>query len=63
MPQTPPKKAKVVKSLGKVIFLVFMNRHGVLLSHTVLPGEMINLVFNGFIIMITIIIIDLSHQI
>ena len=38
----PPKKAKAVKSVGKVMYMVFMDRNGVILSHAVPHGTTVN---------------------
>lgn len=38
----PPKKAKTVKSVGKVMYMVFMDRQGIILSHAVPRGSTIN---------------------
>ena len=38
----PPKKARSSKSMGKVMFMVFMDRQGVILAHAVRHGETVN---------------------
>ena len=38
----PPKKAKVTKSMGKNMFIVFLDRKGVILCHSVPHGETVN---------------------
>ena len=38
----PPKKAKAVKSMDKVMYMVFMDRQGILLSHAVKHGHSVN---------------------
>ncbi|XP_060576133.1 histone-lysine N-methyltransferase SETMAR-like [Ruditapes philippinarum] len=38
----PPKKAKVTKSMGKHMFIVFIDRKGVLLCHAVPLGQTVN---------------------
>jgi hypothetical protein len=38
----PPKKAKITKSLGKNMFILFMNRKGMLLTHAVPRGQTVN---------------------
>ena len=35
-------KVKVTKSMGKHMFIVFIDRQGVVLTHAVLPGQMVN---------------------
>jgi hypothetical protein len=35
----PPKKAKITKSLGKNMFVLFMDRKGMLLTHAVPRGQ------------------------
>ena len=34
----PPKKAKVTKSMGKIMYMMFMDRHRMLLTHVVSRG-------------------------
>ena len=41
----PPKKAKVVKSMGKIMYIMFMARHGMLLTHAVPTGQTVNSAF------------------
>lgn len=42
-PGTPsPKKAKVSKSVGKSMFIMFMDRHGMILTHAVPSGQTVN---------------------
>ena len=38
----PPKKAKVTKSMGKNMFIVFLDRKGLILCHSVPHGETVN---------------------
>ena len=38
----PPKKAKMSKSMGRIMFMVFMDRRGVILTHAVQKGETVN---------------------
>ena len=38
----PPKKAKITKSLGKNMFILFMDRKGMLLTHAVPRGQTVN---------------------
>ena len=38
----PPKKAKVSKSAGKHMFMMFMDRHGMILTHAVPDGQTVN---------------------
>ena len=38
----PPKKAKVTKSMGKNMFIMFLDRKGVILCHSVPYGETVN---------------------
>ena len=38
----PPVKYKTVKSLGKVMLMVFMDNQAVILSHSVRPGSTVN---------------------
>ena len=38
----PPKKAKVTKSLGKNMFILFMDRKGMILTHAVPRGQTVN---------------------
>ena len=38
----PPKKAKTVKSMGKVMCIMFIDRHGILLVHMVPEGKTVN---------------------
>lgn len=38
----PPKKAKVIKSAKKVMFLVFMDHRGILLSHAIPTDKTVN---------------------
>ena len=38
----PPKKAKVTKSMGKHIFIVFIDRQDVLLTHAVPQDQTMN---------------------
>ena len=38
----PPKKAKVVKSMGKVMCIVFLDVRGVILVHMVKAGRTVN---------------------
>jgi transposase len=38
----PPKKAKAVKSMGKVMCIVFIDMKGVILVHMVRPGHTVN---------------------
>ena len=38
----PPKKAKVNKSLGKNMFILFMDRKGMILTHAVPRGQTVN---------------------
>ena len=38
----PPKKVKVVKSMGKIMYIMFMVRHGMLLTHAVPTGQTLN---------------------
>lgn len=38
----PPKKARVIKSMAKVMFVIFFDRDGVILSHAVPKGTTIN---------------------
>ena len=38
----PPKKAKISKSIGKIMFMVYMDRRGVILAHAVRKGETVN---------------------
>ena len=38
----PPKKAKVTKSLGKNMFILFMDRKGIILTHAVPHGQTVN---------------------
>jgi hypothetical protein len=37
-----PKKAKITKSLGKNMFILFMDRKGMILTHTVPRGQTVN---------------------
>ena len=39
---TPPKKAKVTKSAGKHMFIMFMDMEGMILSHAVPTGQTVN---------------------
>ena len=41
----PPTKAKVVKSAKKVIFLVFADHRGIILSHVVPTDQTINVTY------------------
>ena len=38
----PPMKAKTTKSMGKVMYMVFMDNKGILLAHAVAPGSTVN---------------------
>ncbi|KAK3084951.1 hypothetical protein FSP39_021962 [Pinctada imbricata] len=46
----PPKKAKAVKSMDKVMYMVFMDRQGVLLSHAVKHGHSVNAAYYSKVI-------------
>lgn len=41
----PPKKAKVSKSVGKSMFIMFMDRHGMILTHAVPSGQTVNVAY------------------
>lgn len=58
-PDTPPAlKAKSVKSMGKIMFMVFMDNKGIILTHVVPPGQTVNAdYYSKVIIIIKIIII------
>ena len=38
----PPKKASICKSFGKHMYIMFMDRKGILLSHFVTHGQTVN---------------------
>ena len=38
----PPKKAKAIKSMGKVMCIVFLDMRGVVLVHMVKYGQTVN---------------------
>lgn len=38
----PPKKARVTKSLGKNMFILFMDRKGVIITQAVPSGQIVN---------------------
>ena len=46
----PPVKYKTVKSLGKVMLIVFMDNQGVILSHSVRPGSTVNAAYYSRVI-------------
>ena len=46
----PPVKYKTVKSLGKVMLMVFMDNQGVILSHSVRPGSTVNAAYYSRVI-------------
>ena len=43
----PPKKAKVTKSMGKNMFIVFLDRKGVILCHSLPHGETVNSAYHS----------------
>ena len=45
----PPKKAKVTKSMGKNMFIVSLDRKGVILCHSVAHGETVNSAIQRFL--------------
>ena len=46
----PPKKARAVKSIGKVMFIMFMDRFGMLLTHAVPAGQTVNAAYYSKVI-------------
>lgn len=50
----PPKKAKVTKSMGKHMFILFMDRHGMILTHAVPHGTTVNADYYSKVIVVFI---------